>query len=70
MVGFYTIRQFAKRTPQEVRDVYDKLIKLFENGTLTTKIAGVYSLDKVKDAVIHAAKRGDERDGKIILTMG
>jgi trans-2-enoyl-CoA reductase len=67
--GFYTIRQFSKRTPEEVRRVYDDLARLFEAGEITAKIAATYPLDQVKEAVDHAGLRGADRDGKIILTM-
>lgn len=69
LIGFYTIRQFAHRTQDEVRAIYADLARLFEQGALTAKIAGTYRLDDVKDAVIHAARRGADRDGKVILTM-
>lgn len=67
--GFYTVRQFAKRSPEAVREIYAELVRLFESGDLTTKIAATYTLDQVKGAVIHAGRRGAERDGKVILTM-
>ena len=67
--GFYTIRQYAKRTPEEVRKIYEDLVKLFEEGHLTAKIAATYGLDQVKEAVAHAGRRGAEREGKVILTM-
>lgn len=67
--GFYTIRQFGKRTPEDVRKIYEHLFELFKAGKLTAKIAATYPLDQVKDAVIHAGRRGAERDGKVILTM-
>lgn len=69
LIGFYTVRQFAKRTPEAVRAIYAELARLFEDGTLTAKIAATYTLDDVKEAVTHAGRRGAERDGKIILTM-
>lgn len=69
LIGFYTVRQFAKRKPEEVRKVYDHLARLFEEGKLSAKIAGTYSLDNVKEAVAHAGRRGAEREGKVILTM-
>ena len=69
LIGFYTVRQFAKRTPDQVRAVYADLIKMFEQGHLTAKIAEVYPLSRVKDAVIHAGRKGAERDGKVILRM-
>lgn len=67
--GFYTVRQFSKRTPEAVRDIYTELARLFEAGTLTAKIAATYALDDIKEAVAHAGRRGADRDGKIILTM-
>ncbi len=67
--GFYTIRQYAKRTQDEVRKIYDDLVELFANGHLTAKIAATYDLDQVKGAVAHAGRRGADREGKIILTM-
>lgn len=67
--GFYTIRQFGKRSPEEVRKIYDDLFRLFESGELTAKIAATYPLDQVREAIIHAGRRGADRDGKVILTM-
>ena len=67
--GFYTIRQYAKRTQDEVRKIYDDLVELFAQGHLTAKIAASYNLDQVKEAVAHAGRRGAEREGKVILTM-
>ncbi|MGB1875701.1 MAG: zinc-dependent alcohol dehydrogenase family protein [Rhodospirillaceae bacterium] len=69
LIGFYTVRQFAKRSPEAVKAIYTELAQLFEDGTLTAKIAATYSLDDVKEAVTHAGRRGAERDGKVILTM-
>ncbi len=69
LIGFYTVRQFAKRTPDQVRAIYADLVRMFEQGHLTAKIAAVYPLSKVKEAVAHAARKGADRDGKIILTM-
>ncbi len=67
--GFYTIRQYAKRTPEDVHKIYEELLKLFSEGHLTAKIAATYNLDQVGDAVVHAGRRGAEREGKVILTM-
>lgn len=69
IVGFYTVRQFAKRTPQQVRAIYQDLIDMFEKGQLTGKIAATYPLSRVKEAVAHAGRTGEHRDGKVILTM-
>jgi NADPH:quinone reductase-like Zn-dependent oxidoreductase len=69
LIGFYTVRQFAQRTPDQVRAIYTDLVRLFEQGRLTAKIAGTYPLARIKDAVAHAARKGAERDGKVIVTM-
>lgn len=69
IMGFYTVRQFAKRTPEQVRAIYQDLVDMFTKGQLTAKIAATYPLARVKEAVAHAARTGEHRDGKIILTM-
>ncbi|MCB2108568.1 MAG: zinc-dependent alcohol dehydrogenase family protein [Rhodobacteraceae bacterium] len=69
LLGFYTVRQFSKRTPGQVRAIYEDLVDMFNKGQLTAKIAAAYPLNRVKDAVAHAGRTGNERDGKIILTM-
>ncbi len=67
--GFYTAYQFADRTPEQVRQVYAEINRLFESGILRARIAASYPLEQVKDAVAHAGRRGAEREGKVILTM-
>ena len=67
--GFYTIRQFSKRSSQEVRRIYDELLQWFASGHLSTNIAATYPLHKVREAVEHAGRRGADREGKVILTM-
>jgi trans-2-enoyl-CoA reductase len=67
--GFYTIRQFAKRSSAEVRQIYSELAYLFAEGSLTAQIAATYPLTEVKKAVEHAGLRGAEREGKVILVM-
>jgi len=39
------------------------------SGELVARIAGVYPLDKIVDACEHAGKTGDDRDGKIIISL-
>jgi len=67
--GFFTSRQFAKRTPEQIRRSTPDLAQYFRDGKLAAKIAGVYPLAKVKDAVAHAGRRGADRHGKVILSM-
>ena len=67
--GFYTTYQFDERTPEEVRQIYAEINRLFESGILRAKIAATYPLEDVKAAVAHAARKGADREGKVILTM-
>jgi NADPH:quinone reductase-like Zn-dependent oxidoreductase len=70
LVGVSFARQFAvKRTPQGVRQMYARLAKLMAEGTLVAKIAAVYPLERVVEACAHAARTGDDRDGKIVVRM-
>jgi NADPH:quinone reductase-like Zn-dependent oxidoreductase len=41
--------------------------ELVVNGTLSAQIAGVYPLARIREAMIHALKHGEERTGKVIL---
>ncbi|MBK6599652.1 MAG: zinc-dependent alcohol dehydrogenase family protein [Proteobacteria bacterium] len=68
--GMSFARQFQKlRQPAEVRALYAKLADLMARGVLVAKIAGVYPLDRIVEACARAALTGNERDGKVIITM-
>ncbi|MCC6172145.1 MAG: zinc-dependent alcohol dehydrogenase family protein [Gammaproteobacteria bacterium] len=68
--GVAFVRQFqARRTPQQVREMYARLAGLMARGELVAKIAGVYALDQVVEACVRAARTGAERDGKVILKI-
>ncbi len=58
------------RTAEEQAEVYDNCARLIADGTLSARIAGVYPLEGIRDALIAAAKTGDERTGKVILVPG
>ncbi len=68
--GFFAGRPLLRRTPEEQRQLFAELATLISEGTLPAKIAGAYPLDQVCEAVIHAAKDGAERDGKVIVLPG
>lgn len=70
LIGFWTKRQMAGRTPAEAAAVYEKMAALVADGTLRAQIAGVFPFSRVKDACALAAKVGDERPGKVILVPG
>jgi NADPH:quinone reductase-like Zn-dependent oxidoreductase len=68
--GFYTIRQFTQHAPEDVAAMYKDLAAMVADGTLSAQIAGTFSLDQVHEACTLAAKVGDDRPGKVIITMG
>lgn len=65
--GFYTKRQMEKRTPAEQRKIYDGLAGFVADGALSAKIAATYALNDIAEAVDHAGRVAEARDGKIIL---
>jgi len=67
--GFYTVRQFGEHTPEEIAAMYADLATMVADGTLRARIAGTFSLDHVHDACALAAKVGDDRAGKVVITM-
>jgi NADPH:quinone reductase-like Zn-dependent oxidoreductase len=70
LCGLSFVRQFQRtRTPAEVRALYARLADLMARGVLVAKIAGVYPLERIGEALEHAARTGLDRDGKIIITM-
>lgn len=70
LLGFWTRRQNAKRTPAEVSAVYTKLAAMVAGGQLSAQIAGVFPFSRAKEACALAARVGDERPGKVILVPG
>lgn len=69
LLGLAFVRQFQRRTPQQVRDLYAKLAALMSRGELVAKIAAVYPLEEVAAACAHAARTGNDRDGKVIIRI-
>lgn len=65
--GFYTKRQMESRAPEERRKIYADLAALVANGTLSARIAATYPLDQIVEAVDHAGRVAEAREGKIIL---
>ena len=70
LIGFWTKRQMAGRTPAAAAAVYEKMAALVADGTLRAQIAGVFPFSRVKDACALAAQVGDARPGKVILVPG
>ncbi len=67
LVGHYIARAREGRSREQSQEVYTKMGELVVNGTLSAQIAGVYPLARIREAMIHALKHGEERTGKVIL---
>ncbi len=67
--GYFMGRPFAGLNRPEQRQIIADLTDLVADGTLVAKIAGAYPLEQYREAVTHAAKSGEERDGKVIFRM-
>jgi trans-2-enoyl-CoA reductase len=69
LVGVAFVRQFERRTHEQVRDMYARLARHMASGELRAKIAGVYPLERVVDACERAGRTGAERDGKVVISF-
>ena len=67
LLGFATDQRLEGLTSDEISRAYADMSGLVADGALVSSIAGVYPFAKAADALVHAAKSGDERAGKIIL---
>jgi NADPH:quinone reductase-like Zn-dependent oxidoreductase len=63
--GFWFTHWFETAPASEKNEVYREIGRLIANGTINVDIEGVYPMEKVKDALAHAARAG--RAGKVIL---
>ena len=69
LMGFFKSRSLDMRSAGERTAIYAECGRLVADGTLMGKIAGTYPLDAVREALVHAAKVGDERRGKVVLVL-
>ena len=60
----------ANQAEEQEIEIRKKVSNLVGNGKLTAKVAEVYSLDNIAEALDHANRRGSDRDGKILVKMG
>ena len=68
--GFMMSRTFNNLyTKEKEFEIREKVSNLIGTGKLTAKVAEVYSLDNIAEALDHANRRGSERDGKILVKM-
>lgn len=65
LTGFMVGRALARRSPQQVRDLYAALADDLRAGTLTVPIERLYPIERIRDALRHASQ--GERGGKILV---
>jgi mitochondrial enoyl-[acyl-carrier protein] reductase / trans-2-enoyl-CoA reductase len=67
--GFMMSRTFRTLYgAEQERAVREEVADLVGKGALTAKVAAVYPLERIADALDHANRRGAARDGKILVT--
>lgn len=64
--GFWLADWYATASPEAMRDLHGFLAQKLAEGVIHTEVEARYPLDRVRDAVAHAARGG--RSGKILLT--
>lgn len=64
--GFWLAHWFRDAPPARVAEVYGQLVAWLQEGRIGARVAARYPLDRVAEAVAHAARA--ERAGKILLT--
>ena len=69
--GFMMSRTFnSLYGPTREQTIREEVADLVGKGDLTAKVAAIYPLENVADALDHADRRGADRDGKILVTCG
>jgi NADPH:quinone reductase-like Zn-dependent oxidoreductase len=66
LTGFMLGRFLARRSPQQIREIYAGLAAQVMAGRLGAPVDTVYPIDKIKQALAHADKGG--RNGKILVS--
>lgn len=64
--GFWLFDWYRTATSEQMHDLNDFLGRKLSEGMLHTEVEATYPLDRVKEALAHAASAG--RNGKILLT--
>jgi len=66
LTGFWLAKLMSAMAPAELQALYAGLVGRVADGTLKVDVEATYGLDRVKEALTHAARQG--RDGKVLLT--
>jgi trans-2-enoyl-CoA reductase len=65
--GFFTARALQQIGPEGATAMRNEISRCLIEQPPAAPIAGIYRLDQVREAVVHAARTGAERPGKIVL---
>jgi mitochondrial enoyl-[acyl-carrier protein] reductase / trans-2-enoyl-CoA reductase len=65
VTGFGLSYGLARRTSAQVRELYADLVAKVRDGVLRTPVEATYGIDGIKEALVHAQRRG--RHGKVLV---
>jgi NADPH:quinone reductase-like Zn-dependent oxidoreductase len=65
--GFWLRKWFVDTPPAQIAALYRDLAAKVADGTLAVEVAAVYPIQRIKEAVAHAARGG--RSGKILVAF-
>lgn len=63
--GFWLVSRLREMPAAELRAHVEHIISIIASGKATVPVEATYTLDRIKDAVVHAQREG--RTGKIVL---
>ncbi len=66
LTGFMLGRFLARRSPEQIREIYAGLAGQVMSGKLSAPVDTVYPIEKIKEALAHADRGG--RNGKILVS--
>ncbi len=66
LTGFWLSKELPRRSGAELTALYGELAGLVASGDLRVPVAATYPIERIAEAVEHAAQEG--RDGKVLVT--
>ena len=65
--GYYMGFSRRRRSHEQQCALFEDLGNLIVDGTISAKIAATYPLNAFREAVLHAARSGQDRNGRVVL---
>ncbi len=66
LTGFWLSKELPRRSAAELTALYGELAGMVASGALHVPVAATYPIERIAEAVEHAAQEG--RDGKVLVT--